>query len=143
MAGNSPSANLQTVLHQHCETIRRPRWNVLFRRGEKSSGMCMVLSGKVSLDFGVDSAPDCSCGPGALVGLSAAITGQNCSMTAIVTEDAELDFVNSRGLDSLLRQSPELCQELLMILQEKKATINSCGCGTSQIRSRGQRVLGP
>jgi CRP-like cAMP-binding protein len=54
--------------------------------------MFVVFSGKVSLDFGVDSSLVRTYGIGALVGLPATITRRNYSMTATVTEDAELGF---------------------------------------------------
>ena len=42
-------------------------------------------------------------------------------MTATVTEDAELGFWSPDALDSLLRNRPDLCQPLLVILGEKVA----------------------
>ena len=36
-------------------------------------------------------------------------------------DDAELGFVTSQALDSLLREHPELCQQLLAILSAKIA----------------------
>jgi CRP-like cAMP-binding protein len=56
-----------------------PRYSVLFRRGEKAVGMFVVFSGKVSLDFGIDSSLVRTYGAGALVGLPATITGRNRS----------------------------------------------------------------
>ena len=94
---------------------------MLFRRGEKASGMFVVLKGKVSLDLGVDSVFALSYGRGALVGLPATLTRQNYSMTATVTEDADLGFWSFQALDALLRKRPDFCQELLAILGEKMA----------------------
>ena len=91
---------------------------MLFRRGEKASGMFVVLSGKVSLDLGVDSASVVTYGPGALIGLPSTLTRLNYSMTATVTEDAELGFWSPDALDSLL---PDLCQPLQAILGKKIA----------------------
>ena len=54
MADETASASLQHVLKTGREMVRKPRSTVLFRRGEKASGMFVVLSGKVSLDLGVD-----------------------------------------------------------------------------------------
>lgn len=121
MAGDSASSDLQTVLEQHSERISKPRGTVLFRRGEKESGMFVVLSGKVNLDLGVDSVLAYTYGPGALVGLPSTITRHNYTTTATVTEDAELAFLSPEGLDSLLRERPELCQQLLGILRERVA----------------------
>ena len=69
MADDTASANLHHVLEQASEIVHKPKSTVLFRRGEKASGMFVVLSGKVRLDLGVDSAVGRTCGQGALVGL--------------------------------------------------------------------------
>src|SRR5260370_22731974 len=121
MAGDIPSANLQTTLEQRCEKVRKPRFSVLFRQGDRTSGMFVVLSGKVSLGFGVNSDFDRSYGPGALLGLPSTLTQRNYCMTATVTEDAELGFWSPEALDSLLHNRPDLCQQLLVILGEKMA----------------------
>jgi len=116
MADDTASANLQHVLEHRNERVHNPRSTVLFRRGEKTSGMFVVLSGEVSLDLGVDSAFCRTYGSGALVGLPSTLTRHNYSMTATVTEDAELCFWSPDALDSLLRQRPDFCQPLLAIL---------------------------
>ena len=121
MALHTAPLHLQAVLEQQGQTIRKPKESVLFRRGEKPSGVFVVLRGKVSLDFGVDSAFARSYGPGALVGLPAALTGRNYAMTATVIEDAELVFWTPDALTSLLRNRPDLCRELLGIFGEKMA----------------------
>jgi CRP-like cAMP-binding protein len=121
MVGETASAHLRYILEQQGETIRKPKSTVLFRRGDKASGMFVVLSGKVSLDLGVDSALSRSHGTGALVGLPSTITRQNYSMTATVTEDAELVFWSPEALESLLRKQPDLSQPLLVILSTKVA----------------------
>ena len=92
---------------------------MLFRRGEKASGIFVVLSGKVSLDFGVDSPLAHLYGSGALLGLPATITRSTYSMTATVTEDAELCFLTPTALESLLLERPDLYQPLLAILGER------------------------
>src|SRR5207248_8705820 len=96
---------------------------VLFRRGERAIGVFLIVRGNVSLDLGVDGPKGFRslCGPGALVGLPATLSNGNYSMTATVTEDAELGFIRSEALFSLLRERPELCQELLAVLSEKMA----------------------
>lgn len=121
MNGDLPSANLQTVLEQHSERISKPTGTVLFRCGEKASGMFVIFSGRVSLYFGIDSTLVSSYGPGALVGLPATITRRNYSMTATVTEDAQLGFLSLEKLDALLRERPELCHQLLVILGNRIA----------------------
>ena len=112
----SVSANLRYILEQQSEKLRKAKTTVLFRRGEKAAGMFVVISGKVTLDLGVDSVLGRICGPGALVGLPSTLTRHNYSMTATVTEDAELGFWSPDALDSLLRKRPDLCQPLMAIL---------------------------
>ena len=83
--------------------------------------MFVIVRGKVSLDFGVDSAFARVYGPGALVGLPATLTRRNYAMTATVTEDAELVFWSLSELDSLLQRRSDLCRQLLEILGERMA----------------------
>lgn len=115
--------DLYAALERICERVRKPRSTVLFRRGEASFGIFLVLAGAVALDFGVDSsiALNSNYSPGALVGLHATLTGRNYSMTATVTSDAELGFLSTQALKSLLRQQPDLCQLLLTMLGAKVA----------------------
>ena len=119
MAGYSGRTTLEITLEKQGQRIHKPKSAVLFHRGERGRGMFVVLKGKVSPDVGVDSVLARSYGPGALVGLPATLTRQNYSMTATVTEDAELGFWSFQALDSLLRQNPDFCQELLAILGER------------------------
>ena len=55
------------------------------------------------------------------MGLPSTITRQTYSMTATVTEEAELGFLSPDGLEALLREYPDLYQPLLVILGEKIA----------------------
>lgn len=121
MTSEAASVHLPYVLLQCAEKIRRPKSTVLFRRGDKACGVFLVFTGKVSLDLGVDSIVGRSYGAGALVGLPSTLTRQNYSMTATVTEDAELGFLTPDALESLLRQHPDLYPPLLFILGEKVA----------------------
>ncbi|MFZ1918812.1 MAG: cyclic nucleotide-binding domain-containing protein [Terriglobales bacterium] len=119
MAGHTAPLDLQLALEERCEKVHKPSSAVLFRRGEKAFGMFVVFSGKVNLDFGVDSLRARSYGSGALVGLPATISRSNYSMTATVTEDAELGFLTFAAFDSLLCEHPDLYQPLLAILGER------------------------
>ncbi len=120
MAGYIAS-DLYAALEQHCERVSKPRSSVLFRRGEKALGVFLVLRGTVSLDFGVDGSAVLAStyGPGALVGLPATLTKGTYSMTATVSDDAELGFLTTDALLSLLRTYPELCRGLLRVLSAK------------------------
>jgi CRP-like cAMP-binding protein len=114
-------SDLYAALEQRCEKVRKSRSTVLFRRGEKAFGMFLVIRGTVSLDFGVDASTSVGsvCGRGALVGLPATLSKSNYSMTATVTDDAELGFLTPEALVSLLRQQPEVRQQLVTVLSAK------------------------
>ena len=116
-------SDLYAALQQRCERVRKPRSTVLFRRGEKAFGVFLVVRGAVNLDFGVDTsiALTNACGPGTLIGLPASLAGTNYSMTATVTDDAELGFLTVEALVSLLRKHTALCQQLLSILSARVA----------------------
>lgn len=58
---------------------------------------------------------------GALIGLPAALSKRNYSMTATVSEDAELGFWSPTELDALLCDHPDICQQLLSIMGERLA----------------------
>ena len=115
--------DLFAALETRCERFRKTRSTVLFRRGEPAFGMFVVIRGTVGLDFGVDSSAGLATtyGEGALIGLPATLTKRNYSMTATVTQDAELGFLSTQALQELLREHPEFCQELLKILGAKLA----------------------
>lgn len=115
--------DLSGVLETCCERIRKPRQTVLFHRGDGAFGMYLVLEGMVSLDFeGDGSSPlNGTYGPGALVGLPATLTGGTYSMTATVTDDAELGFISCDRLTALLGEHPELGRHLLGVLSTRLA----------------------
>ena len=121
MAGYTVPTDLHTALANCSEKVRKAKSSVLFRRGEEATAMFVVLRGRVCLDCGVDTLFARSYGPGALVGLPATLTKRPYSMTATVTEDAELGCWSSEALDSLLRERPELCRQLLQVLGERVA----------------------
>jgi CRP-like cAMP-binding protein len=117
----SSTDDLQTALHRGCKKIWKAKSSILFRRGQSASGMFVVLRGTVTLDFGVDGAlaANHTYGPGALVGMPAALTKRSYSMTATVTQDAELGFWPAEALDALSRKRPDLCRQLLAVLGER------------------------
>lgn len=112
---------LQNILEQKGERLFKRKGEVLFRRGEEGFSMFVVLSGKVSLDFSVDSALARCYGPGALLGLPATLTRQPYRMTATIMEDTELSMWSFSELDILLRKRRDFSQQMLAILGEKMA----------------------
>jgi CRP-like cAMP-binding protein len=117
--------DLHQALQQRYEITQKPRLSILFRRGQAPVGIFLVISGAVRLDFGVDISNTLNrvYGPGALLGLPATLTSRNYSMTATVTDDAELGFLSADSFKSLLREQPQLCRQLLDILSAQVSQI--------------------
>jgi len=67
MTDDTASANLHHALEQGSEIVHKVKSTVLIRRGGKASDMFVVLSGKVRLDLGIDSAVGRTCGQGACI----------------------------------------------------------------------------
>ena len=126
MAPQLAPPDLSLAFQQRCETMRRSKFSVLFRRGEKAFGTFLVIKGTVYLDFGVDGSNPLNkaYGPGAFIGLPATLTGRTYTMTATVTADAELGFLSVKELQSLLREQPALQLQLLDILSAKLAQVD-------------------
>jgi len=80
MADDTAFANLHHALEHRCERVNKPTSTVLFRRGDKAAGLFVILSGKVSLELGVDSALCRTYGPGA------------ASRSAIDTDSPQLHY---------------------------------------------------
>ena len=62
MASETASGQLRYILELRGKKIYEPKSTVLFRRGDKASGMFVVLSGKVRLDLGLDLVPAAAMG---------------------------------------------------------------------------------
>jgi len=116
MADAALSRSLLDILEEQSEKVSKPASDILFQRGDSAVAMFVALSGKVTLDEGVEAVLSRSCGPGAVVGLLSTLTGQNYGMTATVTEDAELGFWSPEAFESLWRERPDFCRPLLAIL---------------------------
>src|SRR5215471_15183348 len=115
----SSAPDLLSILQGRCGRIRKPKNSILFREGDKSVGVFVVLSGSVRLDFGVDCPLSRLYGPGSLLGLPATMTKSRYSMTATIREDAEVGLWSPAALNALLVERSELCQQLLVLLCEK------------------------
>jgi CRP-like cAMP-binding protein len=116
-------SDLRIALQRHSTVIWRPKSAILFRRGEKASGIYMILQGTVTLDFGAETSRTLTscCESGALLGLPGTLTKGVHTMTATVAQDAELAFCSSHELEFLLRERPSFCGILQTILWERMA----------------------
>lgn len=101
--------------------VQRARGTYLFRRGDAVTGIFLISRGTVRLGLDGDPAgfPSRDVGPGSVVGLPASLSDSSYSLTAEVSEDAELVFLSRQRLLDLLREKPELCFQVMSILTEE------------------------
>jgi CRP-like cAMP-binding protein len=116
------ASNLVSALGHDATKSHRLQSSVLFRRGEKAFGIFLILSGQVRLDLGVDNGHGHCYGRGALLGFPETVTKRDHNMTATVIQDADIGFIPSTDLRSLLSSSPDLYTEFLALLKQRSET---------------------
>lgn len=111
-----------------------PKGRILFREGERSAGIYVVLMGNAKLS--VDSAHGKTLllgffGPGSILGLPAAILGRVHATTAEVVQAAEIIHIARKELRRTIqvnptaaRQAAELVSEACYFLVSKMAAID-------------------
>jgi CRP-like cAMP-binding protein len=111
MAAYVISPTLKAELDQLAAVVYKPKGTVLFRRGERGSGVFLVRKGKLALELDHASRiyPPRTLGPGSVAGLPAAVAGTAYSLTATVLEDSELGYIPRQSVVKLLGSNPALC----------------------------------
>lgn len=120
------SINLFDPLNQLARPISLPAGAMLFQRDEPSQSVYVVCSGRIALLWpdAEDSAPMETLGPGAIVGLPAAINGVY-SITAKAAADSELGVTSVARVMELLETHPALCRHALKLMGKEVANIRS------------------
>lgn len=118
---------LQLKLRNLSSTLLRRKGAFLFRRGDPGVGVFLIRKGKVSLRLERvgDLLQSRTLGRGSLVGLPATFTGATYSLTAEVTEDAELDFVARDDFLALMGKDPHICLQAMNLLSIEIASLRS------------------
>ena len=105
------TTDLNAELDRLASTVSMPGGTLLFRCGDPVSGVFVIHRGAVTLFVDAPSKSPWlakTLGPGEIAGLPAALTGIY-SLSARVTEDAELGFIPANQVSALLERSPHLC----------------------------------
>ena len=124
-------AEIFAELDRIASHVSTPKDTVLFRCGERVSGIFIIYSGTVlmSLDGADDVFPPRRLGPGEIVGLPATLTG-NYSLSAQTTEDAELGFIAAPRVNDLFECSPRLCLLAMRVIgaeiAKTRAALRDC-----------------
>ena len=121
------SPELRHQIQRISTPVSKSNGTVLFRRGDKVAGVFLIRRGKVSLGLDCETKlyPTRVLGAGSIVGLPATVSGAPYSLTAIVVEDAELDFVPREKVLECLRERPQLCFEVMDMLSGEIVEIRS------------------
>lgn len=118
--------DLATELDRAASKVILRKGTVLFHRGNPLSGVFVIRKGAVTLSLERPSAiyPPRTIGPGEIAGLPATFTG-HYSLSAQVTEDAELGFVPGPKVTEIFELSPRLCMIAMRIMSEEIAQIRN------------------
>ena len=121
MPGKKLSPELNKALRSASKPLNKEKGDLLFRAGEQARGAFLVKSGKVQLQLeGAGGLyPTRTLGPGSVVGLPAAVSGEPYSLTAEATQDCELDFISRKNLLALLQHNTTAALQILQILSEE------------------------
>ena len=96
----------------------------LFRRGEASKGVFVVLSGRVALSAGEDPTRIVRIAEkGSLLGLPATVSGRGYSLTAEVVTQSRLALLTPVRFRELLRANPALGLVVLQMLAKEVSAV--------------------
>ena len=119
-------SELSAELNRLASSVALRKGTALFHCGEPISGVFVVRKGAVTMSVEGNNTvyPPKTLGPGEIAGLPATLTG-HYSLTAIVTQDAELGFIPGRKVTELLELSPHLCMIAMRLMSEEIARVRS------------------
>ena len=92
---------------------------ILFRQGEASRGVFVLLEGKARLSLRADSGRQVHVrrvGPGYVLGLPGTILNQPYMFTAELLEDSRVAFVPTASILDFLRNRADLCFDVVELL---------------------------
>lgn len=96
----------------------------LFRRGEVSKGVFVVIEGRVALSAGEDPTRIVRIAErGSLLGLPATVSGKRYSLTAEVVAQSRLALLSTGRFKELLRDNPALGLIVVKMLAEEVSAV--------------------
>jgi len=108
---------LEGIRSERIYSVGKP----LFRSGQRARGIYMVEEGEVRLVFDSDSGGGRlfeKAGPGVILGLSEAMSGDNHKLTAESEGQTQVSFIERNALLAFLRSNPALCMQVVRMLSE-------------------------
>jgi len=119
-------SELAEELDQAASTVHLRKGAALFHCGDALSGVFVIRKGAVTLSVNGhhNVYPSRTLGSGEILGLPATLIG-HYSLSARVTEDAELGFVPGPKVTEMLELSPRLCLIAMRLMSEEIARVRS------------------
>jgi CRP-like cAMP-binding protein len=115
---------------------------LLFSAEEAPKGVYLVDQGTVAINWPSPARKkvrEQSVGPGALLGLSESITGEDHKFTAKALEDSRTWFVERQDFLKFLRQNQALCLRIVRLLSEDLHQLYHNFQSNSRATARGGR----
>ncbi len=136
--------DLQQALEKLATPVAKKKGTVLFRQGQKATGVFVLRSGKAMLSVrakqGGGAAPK-TVGPGSVLGLPANICGKPYSLTAETLEDCDLAYVEREKVVKLLRKDGQLCLHAVEILGRELAALRNELASSPKPRAAGAAAI--
>jgi CRP-like cAMP-binding protein len=120
MATVSPT--IKSQLLSVAPVFKEPKGAVLFRRNEPAFGIFLICKGSVSLRLEAEdgtSGWDRTAMSDSIVGLAGTLSGNRYSLTAVVSEDAELAFLGRGIVLDLIKNDANVGLGLMQTLAEE------------------------
>jgi CRP/FNR family transcriptional regulator, cyclic AMP receptor protein len=98
-----------------------PKGTLLFREGQAARGVYLVCQGRVRLSVCSENGGRMTlriAGPGEVLGLSAALAGGACEVTAQAIENGRVALVRRKDLLRFLRDHRDICMQVVSMLSE-------------------------
>ena len=96
-----------------------PRGTILFRQGEPSRGVYLLVHGRANLSLRADTGRSVSfrnVGAGYVLGLPGTILNRTYIFTAELIDDAQVAFIPATEVVEFLRHRGDLCFEVVQML---------------------------
>ena len=103
-----------------------PQGTILFRQGEPSRGVYLLLGGKANLSLRADNGRAMTfrnVGPGYVLGLPGTILNRTYLFTAELMEDSQVAFIPSADVVEFLKKRGDLCFEIVQMLGGELLTL--------------------
>ena len=109
------SEEVKEVLAHFGETVHMPPGAVLLEQGKPSTGIYLIVEGRVSTRVSMNQKPRVA-EVGSLLGVPATINGTPYSISAVASEDSTLIHVSKPQLIELMRSNPAVSFAIIELL---------------------------